>query len=489
MKEYTKKIDIPNSNKGMIKKILTNKLSIILIIFLLIALVLFIVVQLFGNAGDEEVLVSPTKTSCAGVESLTWQLPDLPQHQSVHYQSIIESFIEDNGLKLTISITNKKYNQNDYEVDYYNDFIRDMALGKGPDIIALTNNDLLNYKEYIIPLESFTQAQIANYRNDFVDIVSKDTIIDNKVYGVTLYVDNLQLLYNKQILQNEGFSQPARNWETIFQHASNNNLTQIDINNNFVRSAVALGLGSNIKNSSDIFVSVVNQSGFDIFNSEIASNGSNSQDVQEATTLISSFTDEFSSSYSWNSNQNQDFKEFIDGNLVYMFGYKEDYDSILKARADLEIGATTLPQLDINNRHTVGKFFANSMSRKLDFEGNEQKKSCAELFLKHLTKETSISSYVQKVRLPPAQRSLIDSYTAQDDFGVFLKGALFADSYNKADEFLSNFAINKFLDNYSITRDFGSNYSTLTSDYQRILLNGPQIRNYKYLIPKDSIIN
>jgi ABC-type glycerol-3-phosphate transport system substrate-binding protein len=102
---------------------------------------------------------------------------------------------------------------------YYSDLIKDFSIDNPPDIFSINNSDLPAMSKYMSPIEYYKGDKLASYTQLFVNQAVRETMQLNKVYGVTMYVDNIQMYYNTDILTQAGIAIPARNWDEMVTHA------------------------------------------------------------------------------------------------------------------------------------------------------------------------------------------------------------------------------------------------------------------------------
>lgn len=337
----------------------------------------------------------------------------------------------------------------EYNSDYYDNLIKSFAKRTGPDIFSIRNDDLPAYQEFMTPITSFTKNRLATYKTDFVDLAVKDTMIKDSVYGVTLYVDNLQLYYNDTILKQNNIAQAATNWNDLDSQIVK--IRKVDSDFQFTQYPVSLGTGgllngnSNIDSFQDVFTTMLMQKGQGIYDykeqSSTLNNSSNSDTTGENIAKdYLEYGDKLSNKYSWNVSAENNLKTFIDGDLAYMFGYQEIGDQIKLRNSRLDFEVVQLPQLNSNRTVTSGKFFMDGLSKALEYDHEgTSKKYCAEEFLYYLTTKQEDETvdagkfFSSQTRFASSRKDIVSDQIDGSDksVAIFAKGSLNAASYYK----------------------------------------------------------
>ena len=117
-----------------------------------------------------------------------------------------------------------------------------LASGTGPDIVSLPNTSLKQWQDKLAPLPATTtlpyieikgfikkepvvtlkttnSLSLKNLRDNFVDVVYQDAILDGKIYGLPVSLDTLLMFYNKYLLNAADLPVPPATW-TDFKLAS-----------------------------------------------------------------------------------------------------------------------------------------------------------------------------------------------------------------------------------------------------------------------------
>jgi ABC-type glycerol-3-phosphate transport system substrate-binding protein len=370
---------------------------------------------------------------------------------------------------VTINIVTKDYSN---PSDYYQSLISDIAANAGPDIFSLRNDDLPAYQKYMTPINNFQGATLADYKNNFVPLAVRDTMVKDKVYAITSYVDNLELYYNTDILAQAGIPLPPATWQDLDKQLpllNKRTLSGVDFN----QSAIAFGTGfdstdsgGNINRFQDIIPALIFQNGAQLYdyqsdtgifgqanpgNGNTATSTStttsttaldNSNPTYNALRFYYDFADSTTNRYSWNSNQSNDIDAFASGKLAYLVHYSYLQDTLAQKNPRLNYKIAEIPQVNPSNKKTYGFFFMDGLNRKLQTDvdnaptdtAKARKLKVASDFMQFLSQEQEQADFVSKTNLPGAQNQVIaDQLTRADNIRVFAAGSLYSDNYYKPD--------------------------------------------------------
>lgn len=432
----------------------------VLVVLLILGLILGVVVYL-NSRPKPKLLLSPKV-------DLTWWKTDT---KPSNYEEIISEFKKIPGNNnVNIKIEEKKLDD-----QYYRNLITDIARGIGPDIFTLQNNDLPAYKEFLSPIDVINGAALTTYRDDFVNLVVRDTMDKDKVFCVSSYVDTLQLFYNEDLLRQSQIPRPATSWKELDSQIPF--LRKVPASGDqFITSPIAMGIGgrsiegkaTNVPNHGDIVAAlifqydgliydyqketvalgrgVVNPNNPNTFSQgRSASRDENTLDDKspsfEAINFYNSFADINSSRYSWNKNNPDALDMFSQGRLVYMPAYQSFYNELKQINSRINIQTATLPQRDSTNKRTFGKFNMDCLNSKLaagaknnlDFDAQDKYLKSQE-FMQFLSSKDAQLNISKKTGLPAAHKDAISVQLKGDKFtNIFANGALNADNYYQPD--------------------------------------------------------
>jgi ABC-type glycerol-3-phosphate transport system substrate-binding protein len=490
--------------------LLQNKKLMIIIGVVVLIIIGIILAIVFGRTPAARVVVSNPK-----VELVWWK----PKFSSTVYSETISKF---KALPGNQNVTIKQIDV-PFDEDYYRSLITDFARGRGPDIFSFRNDDFASLKEFMTPISGVagvTESKLlADYKTNFVDSVIRSGTDLDKVYAVASYVDNLQLYYNKNLLQQAGIAQPPATWDDLEKQLILLNKRGLD--QKFTQSAISLGTGYltsdadttqgyNIANFNDILATLVVQNGgqmYDYTTSQPAfGKNRNQQDVATGNITDQSFNVKFdqdnptykavkffmdfaepnNTRYSWNTESKLSTDAFMEGKLAYTIGYSEFEDDITKRNSRLQYGVSELPQLDLNNKKTYGTFMMDGINRQLEIDsaknpldqGKLAKLAKAREFLNYLSTTESQTNFFSKTNLPAARKDIIALQTSGDEkLRIFAAGNLYAFTYYKpdpdrVDRMWGNLIYNVQFQNMTLD----ASLSKAVQEYALAVQKGPRVR-------------
>jgi ABC-type glycerol-3-phosphate transport system substrate-binding protein len=456
-------------------------------------LLIFGILSLFAG-GQSTAQQQNTPTTDVTAE-LTWWVTDIEEGA---YSKVIEKFKELPGNQgVNIQITKKEYGSS-----YYTELLDNFTTDKAPDIFTLRNDDLPAYKELLSPMDIFQGKLLNDYRNDFVTMALRDTMDKDQVYGITSYVDNLQLFYNRDLLNKNQLSRPAATWQELTNQ--NTLLSRRDVSSDtFKESAIALGVGggqgSNIKLHPDIIPALIYQYGGEIYDyreqkpvlsgveTDSLTGGNKKVDennpVYRAIRFYMDFADSNSNRYSWNA-RNKDAEElFKEGKLAYIINYRSFYDQVRKDASRLNFDVAELPQFNRDEKRTYGRFFMNVLNRSLKNRAStdptyDAKYKKAQEFMAYMASEDAQQILADETKLPSAHRDVITKQQSGDQVTrIFASGALYAENYYKPDVQRTEQIWSQIVDDAQIfNKPLSEAIAQAAEEYTDIVSNPPRRR-------------
>lgn len=365
------------------------------------------------------------------------------------------------------------YEQKD-PANYLSETLNALAGDSGPDIWAIPNDWVAQYRDKLIALsydslkeEKRTGSEV--YKSLFPFVVAQDNLYDDGIYGMPLTVNTLGLycnmdLFNKTWSDLSKLTDEYNNTpiETILKNGPTNwdelvlasALLTRNEGANITQSGIALGTSNNIPQAADIITLLMLQNGA-VMTSD---NGTTAQfhfkenrfggtDFPGLTALdfYTSFANSKSEFYSWNKDMPQAVRAFADGKVAMMIDYPAAASELYSVNPNLNYKFLAMPQIKetkypLNYAHyetyTVTKASKNPelawsfvMYMALNDKAAElynrvTEKTPANLLLggnRNSQAQTAISWY--KPEPAQADKALIEMITQVND-GVTLKTAL-----------------------------------------------------------------
>lgn len=357
-----------------------------------------------------------------------------------------------------IKINYRRLRYDEYEYELLNALAED----RGPDILSIHNTWVTKYQSKLAPLPSTTtmvypelqgsiKKEVVNVektlatistkelKDKFIDVVSGDVIIADKIYGLPLSVDTLAMYYNRDLLNNAGITKPSEYWNEEFFNIVNK-LTKVDSKMGIIQSGVALGGSNNINRSSDILSTLMMQNGavmmtdggsvtFNQIPEKIKQSNSQRRPGIEALEFYTDFADPTKESYSWNNELPNSLDMFVAGNLAIMFAYSYDLETIKSRAPKLNFSVTNFPQIHepISNTSTninFANYWVESVSNK-----SKHINEAWDFVQFMTTKDDQVINYLNNTSKPTALKSIISQQNNSDELGVFVSQLLTSKSW------------------------------------------------------------
>lgn len=355
---------------------------------------------------------------------------------------------------------------------YKDDLLSALAAGTGPDIFMIHNSWLPDFQDKVVPAPEYMMTE-AEFRNNFVDVVADDMLVDGQIYGVPLSVDSLGLYYNKDIFNAAGITSPPKTWDEFNEVVKK--LTSIDEFGNIELSGAAMGTAYNINRSSDLLAMLMIQNGAEMSSREDGAitfgdsvQGTSVVPGEQALKYYTDFASAASPLYTWNTKQNYSIDEFFQGQTAMTINYSYHYDTIEAKNAKLNFAVADLPQVSLD---TTGeqRNYANywvfvvaknkqptqsTATNAVQVDNNMRIHESWQLLkamsfptsagvtitnaasgeaLIYTTKFDLTEKYLEKTGKPAARRDLVEKQISDVRLGAFARGNLIAETWWRHD--------------------------------------------------------
>ncbi len=345
--------------------------------------------------------------------------------------------------------------------EYENTLINALAEDRGPDIFSLHNTWIAKYQNKLAPVpdsltipfssiqgtikkEKVTEMRttpglsVKNLKNQFVDAVANDVILNvpsddgkttvDKIFALPLAGDSLALFYNKDLMNAAGIPEPPVYWDDFQKMIPK--LTKQDSQGNIIQSGAALGTAKNVERFSDILSVLMMQNGAVMEGNGRATFDRVPQTLvtdtppgDGATVFYTDFANPAKDVYTWNDKMPGSLQAFASGKTAFFFGYAYQLASIKAQAPKLNFGIAKLPQISGNPEVNFANYWANGVSKK------SKNQSWAWDFLQFAATADQTSKYLDNAKRPTLLRSLIQKQTNDIDLSVFASQMLTAKSW------------------------------------------------------------
>ena len=332
-------------------------------------------------------------------------------NDSDFFEPIIKAYQDQNP---NIKIEYKKLEYAEYEEGVLNA----LASGRGPDIWSLYYTWYPRHKDKLVPAPANLLTK-DNFEEVFVKGAVPDLLIDDKIYGLPLAIDNLVLFYNEDIFNNAGIVKPPVTWEELMTDAAK--ITTL-ADDKIKLSGVALGAADNINRAGDILAVLMLQSGANIVDHKTKSSGllqtakdQTGKSVNPSLNSLSFYTDFANpqkTSFAWDISQDYSIDAFGLGKTAMMINYSYHIPTIKLKAPNLNFKVSALPQINKLQKVNYPSFWAQSVASASKYPEEAWK------FLVFLASKSSNELYVKASVRASARRDVIESQ--QEDAGIGL---------------------------------------------------------------------
>lgn len=344
--------------------------------------------------------------------------------------------------------------------DYEKELLNALAEDRGPDIFSVHNTWVQEYKNKILPIPAttklaskFVQGTIkkeevvqfvtkksltpADIEKQFVEVVGKDVLLDQQVYGLPLNLDTMVLYYNKDILDNKGIPLPPATWQDFEEQV--HKIKEVDADGKIVLAGAGIGMGKNVARSSDLLSVLMMQN----LTKMVADNGEVMFDLipaqlknkvkvapgESALEFYTKFADSlYDYYYTWNDKMPNSLDAFINGQSAFFFGYAYNLATIYDKAPKLNFAIAPLPQIAGNPKVNFANYWIETVSKKTKYQ------DAAWNFVQFISNKDNVKQYLDAQKRPTALRALINDQLNDPIMGVFADQVLTVKSWYRGSQ-------------------------------------------------------
>ena len=230
------------------------------------------------------------------------------------------------------------------EKDFLDIFTNELASGRGPDLIILKHEDILNQRERLVEV-SYDVYPRSTFESIFIN-PSHIFLTNSNIFSFPLFSDPLVVYYNTKLQSEYNLNTIPTYWDELTSLAGE--LTQrngvlID------KSAISLGGTRNIENIKEILSTLILQLGGEIVLNNGVDGGDfrlniseNIRNLRSAVDFYSLFSNPTLSSYTWNDSLPDSLDLFVAGDLLFYIGFASEYELIKRKNPNLDFQVTSI---------------------------------------------------------------------------------------------------------------------------------------------------
>ena len=234
-----------------------------------------------------------------------------------------------------------------------------------PDIFRIGNAWLPKYQQYLsyLPAEVMTSTEYAEtfYPTVLTDFTGKD----GNIYAMPWGFDGLAIMYNKQLLEEIGLTEPPADWDSFVEVAQK--LTKRDSAGEITQAGLAIGTADNVLHSESILSYLFLLNGADLIDSTRTVVNLSSTEAEIALTVYTEFADEKEGT--WSGNLRNDLDMFYEGKLAMMFAPSWRVFDVIEAAPSIEFDLAPLPQLPGNEEIYYSMYWGEAVSTYCENKG------------------------------------------------------------------------------------------------------------------------
>lgn len=317
------------------------------------------------------------------------------------------------------------------EADFDNRLVEALASGIGPDILLLSNDQIMHHRDRIFATP-YEQYSTRLFKDTYIES-AESLLLPEGIIGLPVAIDPLVLYWNRTILANNQYPLPPKEWGEISKMSQK--ITRRSEAGNIELSTIALGEFVNISHAKDIYVAMLMQAGGQVTTigsdgEQIASLSNKSAEgtspAQDALRFYTAFADPSKNTYTWSKAQPQARDAFIAGDLAMYIGYASELSLILAKNPNLNFDVAQLPQLPgsaTGRKSTIARVYALAIPK---VARNPQG---AGALVNTLTTQSAAVLFEKNIGLPSPHRNLLAIEPTNSLKTTFRNSAIMAQSW------------------------------------------------------------
>lgn len=214
-----------------------------------------------------------------------------------------------------------------------------------PDIFRIHNTWTPKYYSYLAPMPADIMS-VEEYQQKFYPTALDDfTAKNGNIYAIPWEIDGLMVFYNKQLLAEEGESEPPEDWDSFFELARD--LTKRDASGRILQAGIAIGTSRNIMHSAEILAYMLALEDIQVMDQTRTQISLNTPRVQRVFETYTNFAK--GDNALWSSSLRSDLEMFFTEDLAMMIAPSWRAFDIIQAAPSVEFDTAPLPQLLAND--------------------------------------------------------------------------------------------------------------------------------------------
>ena len=260
------------------------------------------------------------------------------------FTDMLEPLVKENQAYRVVAYVEKDARSFDEEV------LNALADGRGPDIIFLPSEKLVQYRSKILPW-TYDSFPLRDFRDRYIDGAEIFALNDG-VYAYPAAIDPMVMYYNRDLLSSKNIINPPATWEAVVNEVVPT-LVERDFGRNIIRSPLAFGEYRNVQNGFGVISTLLLQGNSAMVREletkkyNLLLNTTPEQSglpLENALTFYTNFASPSNPLYSWNRAQEIDHDEFLSEGLVLYFGKASEARDLAIENPNLNFDIAEVPQ-------------------------------------------------------------------------------------------------------------------------------------------------
>lgn len=313
---------------------------------------------------------------------------------------------------------------------YATELINAMAAGQGPDLFLMPQAELSAFEDKVlaVPYKEISQNIFINSYIDAAQVY----LTPGGILALPFTIDPLVMYWNRDMFASAGVANPPQYWNDFLALAPK--ISQLDGTSAVKKSAVSLGLWSNIGTAKEIISTLFLQAGdrivtrnesggLDVVLGESPENNA-TEPAASALRFYTEFANPSKTTYSWNRSLPSARNMFVAGDLAVYFGYASEQGEIAERNANLRFGIAVMPQIQGNaSALTYAKILGLSIPR------TSMNPRGALLIAQKLSSPPAALALAARTGLPPVRRDIAIDTSENAAMQTFAASALIAQAW------------------------------------------------------------
>jgi ABC-type glycerol-3-phosphate transport system substrate-binding protein len=279
------------------------------------------------------------------------------------FTNMLEPLVKENQAYKVVIYEEKDARSFDAEV------LNALADGRGPDIIFLPSEKLVQYRSKILPW-TYESFPLRDFRDRYIDGAEIFALKDG-VYAYPAAIDPMVMYYNRDLLSSKNIINPPATWEAVVNEVVPT-LVERDFGRNIIRSPLAFGEYRNVQNGFGVMSTLLLQGNSAMvreldYKYNLLLNTTPEQSglpLENALTFYTNFASPSNPLYSWNRAQGMDHDEFLSEGLALYFGKASEARNLAIQNPNLNFDIAEVPQgASATIRRTYGSFYGFAVLR------------------------------------------------------------------------------------------------------------------------------